>query len=146
MNPSRLLVPVLLGAAALTLTGCLSAAERKLDGIQFKARTGSDATGDLEWIADPPVRWSMTTMNNEYTAVIIPPCTALNAPVSVTSDTITVDTDQVIISAKHCEGPEASRDAWVESFIEKPIDYTWDGETLDMSNGHDSLTFTRIAD
>jgi hypothetical protein len=146
MNPSRFLVPVLLGAAALTLTGCLSAAERELDGIQFEARTGSDAMGDLEWIADQPVRWSMTTMNNEYTAVIIPPCTALNIPVSVSSDTITVDTGQVVRSAKGCDEPEASMDAWVESFIEEPIDYTWDGETLVMSNARGNLAFMRVAD
>lgn len=82
-------------------------------------------------------------MNDEYTAVIIPPCTTLNAPVSVTSDNITVDTDQDIRSANGCEEPEASMDAWVLSFIDEAIAYTWDGKTLVMSNERGSLTFTR---
>lgn len=85
-------------------------------------------------------------MNGEYTAVISAPCNTLNAAVSVTANTITVDTGNVAMTAMACEEPTASMDEWMHSFIAKPIDYTWDGETLAMSNDQGSLTFNRATD
>lgn len=146
MNRLRLVIPALTGAPILALSGCGSAAERELDGIQFESRSGQDAGGELSWIADEPVLWSMTTMNGDYTAVISAPCNTLNAAVSVTADTITVDTDNVAMTAMACEEPIASMDEWVHSFIAEPINYTWDGETLAMSNDQGGLTFNRVAD
>ena len=85
-------------------------------------------------------------MNNEYTAVISAPCNTMTAPVSITSDMITVDAGRMISTEKGCFEPQASMDAWVSSFIGEPVDYTWDGETLAMTNELGNLTFGRAAD
>ena len=146
MNRSRLLISALLGAAALVLSGCGSTAERDLEGIRFQTESGFNTNGEIAWITEHPVRWEMTTMNSEYTAVINAPCNTLTAPVSVTSDKITIDAGRMISTEIGCFEPEASMDAWVSSFIGQPIDYTWDGETLAMASELGNLTFVRAAD
>lgn len=140
---SRFALALLAAVVTVTLTGCWSSAEREFNGIVFEARAGQDSTGDLTWIAENPVRWSMDMRNGEYTALIGPPCGMIQAPVEVTSTKIRVDMNQAEIAAVACEEPLASMDRWVHTFISEPINYTWDDDVLTMTNDNGSLTFER---
>lgn len=146
MNLPRLILPVLALGVAACLSGCLSSEERGLDGIEFEARSGQDAAGEkLPWIERNPVRWSMTTIDGRYTAVISPPCATIKAPVNVTSEEILVNVNRAGIAAITCNERTMSMDTWVKNLIAQPLDYTWDGETLTMGNEGGSLTFDRTS-
>jgi hypothetical protein len=147
MNVPRLMVLVLAVGVAVGLSGCLSSEERELAGIEFEARSGQDATGeDLAWIDRHPVRWSMDRTDGRYIAVITPPCAMINAPVNVTSDEIVANMDRAGIAAVACNEPTASIAAFVRTLIVQPLSYTWDGETLTLTNETGSLTFDRTSD
>lgn len=145
MPSPRLALVFLAAVAAVTLTACLSPSERELNDLQFEARTGHDATGDLTWIANNPVQWRMDTRNGEYTAVIGPPCAMIQAPVEVTATEIRVDMNRAAIAAVACDEPRNSMDRWVHTFINEPINYTWDDDMLTMTNDYGSLTFQRTS-
>jgi hypothetical protein len=143
MSSSRSTLVFLAAVAPVTLTGCLSPAERDLNGIQFESYAGQDATGDLTWILKSPIRWGMDKRNGEYSAVISPPCATIQAPVEVTSTEIRVDMNRAAIAAIACEEPLAGMDRWVHTFIGETINYTWDGDELRMTNDNGNLTFER---
>jgi hypothetical protein len=143
MSSSRLILVFLAAVAPVMLTGCLSPAEHNFNGIQFESHAGQDATSDLTWILENPIRWSMDNRNGEYTAVISPPCATVQAPAEMTSTEIRVDMNRAAIAAIACEEPLARMDKWVHTFIGETISYTWDGDELTMTNDNGSLTFER---
>jgi hypothetical protein len=147
MDVPRLMVLVLAVGVAVGLSGCLSSEERELAGIEFEARSGQDATGkDLLWVDRNPVRWSMDRTDGRYIAVISPPCATINAPAHVTADEITVNMNRAGIADITCNGRTASIDAFVRTLIAQPLSYTWDGETLTLTNETGSLTIDRTSD
>lgn len=128
----------------LALSGCVSPAERAFDGAVFAARIGQDATGPLPWIFDNPVYWQMEYVGGDYSAVVGPPCAPINAPVTLTEDTIVPDMDRAQIAAIACDDDRAAMDEWVLDFMAEPLQYSLDGETLILERGESSLTFERI--
>ncbi len=133
----------MLAVFAAAVSGCGSPATHGLDGIEFRTVSGTDPAGDLQWLEDHPIHWRMTSAGGEGTAFIRPPCSGLQAPVTVTEDKVVVDTRRMSIEAKYCGPPVGDYDLWLHHLIERPLSYSWDGETLVLSNDRGSLTFER---
>ena len=63
--PARRVLLGMLAVAAGAMSGCGNPAMHALDDIQFRTVSGTDPTGDLQWIEDHPIHWRMTSAGGE---------------------------------------------------------------------------------
>lgn len=111
-----------------------------LNDVHFKSVSGFDSSGPLSWIVDHGPRWLFTERDGEQIVSVVGPCGNFQAGVAVTESQVTVDTENMAISAEYCPPPEGDWNRWVHQLIQEPLQYEWDGETLTLTNTLGSLT------
>lgn len=111
-----------------------------LNDIGFRSVSGSDSSGQLPWIVDHPPRWLFTERDGKQVVAVVTPCGGFQAGVAVTESQISVDTQNMAISAIHCPPPLGDWDRWVHQLIQEPLQYEWDGKNLMLTNTLGSLT------
>ncbi|WP_105030732.1 hypothetical protein [Arthrobacter ruber] len=110
--------------------------------IRFTAIAGINESGELSWLETNRVTWWITDRGAGQVVVVGTPCVGFEAAVTVTEEQIVLDRSKMQVAAIFCEPPRSDYDRWVHRFTELPLNYSWDEETLTISNKRGSLTMT----
>lgn len=128
-------------------SGCLASthsADASADPIECMAytSTGGSAPGhDLSWLASTPLHMEFSRMNESLTIVVRMPCGVLNVPVTIGADVITPDSAAMIQSADGCTGSAAEYRTWTTAFVNSPMTYSLENQSLVLANGTGQIQF-----
>lgn len=160
----RVALAVLAAVSALVLAGCASrdapmevrdststasvatTCAGPLACSSFVSKSGSDFSGDLEWLESEGLVLSVATRTGETSLTITTPCNAITVPATISADRIQPDADHLAAGAMSCAAPASEYEAWARQLVSRPLDYRLDGEDLVLENDTATLRLSRVPD
>ena len=108
---------------------------------RFTSVSGSDSAGDVTWLTDPPVGVEFVRLNGQPTLVVGAPCAPLNIPISVDGSAIKPHKEHTIEGASGCSSSAGDQNAWVRTFVLRPMTIAQDGQRFTLTSGDERMTF-----
>ena len=97
------------------------------------------ASGIMEWAAERPVTLRLDQTPGSVLVSLTTPCNPISAPVSISSETLTIDSSGMTVGAKGCNGPENGMETAAVSFMQSQVNYTSQGSLLLLENSTGSI-------
>lgn len=95
---------------------------------------------DLPWVASGGVSAQLAAVNGELWLAVVTRCAPMSGPATITGTTLTVR--DVVIGASGCiDKNMGEQQQWVQDFLQRPIEQTFNDGTLNWKSGTDTLNF-----